>query len=101
MNAIVLFPRAAEVLGADAVAEARRDPAIRHFEGPDFNKPWHLLCEHPMREVYFAHRRQTPWPRVIPEGITIRNVTTRARRSARRRAGAAKRLVRAVGPDQR
>jgi lipopolysaccharide biosynthesis glycosyltransferase len=101
MNAVLIFGRAPQVLGAKAVAEARRDPAIRHFEGPLTNKPWHLLCEHPMRELYFAHRRQTPWRRTIPEGITLGNVARRAKRSARRRASAATRLLRAPQPDQR
>jgi lipopolysaccharide biosynthesis glycosyltransferase len=100
MNAVLIFGRAARVLGERAVAEARRDPAIRHFEGPLMNKPWHLLCEHPMRELYFIHRRQTPWPRTIPEGITLRNFARRAKRSARHRArAAATRLLRAPQPN--
>jgi lipopolysaccharide biosynthesis glycosyltransferase len=62
MNSILLFPRAADVFGADAVAEARDDPAIRHFEGPGDNKPWHPDCERELRDLYFEHRRHTPWP---------------------------------------
>jgi lipopolysaccharide biosynthesis glycosyltransferase len=62
MNSITLFPRALEVFGAEAVAEARADPAIRHFEGPGANKPWHPDCERELRELYFEHRRHTPWP---------------------------------------
>jgi lipopolysaccharide biosynthesis glycosyltransferase len=81
MNSILLFGSSVEVFGADAVAEARRNPAIRHFEGPSVNKPWHLLCERGMREVYFDHRRQTPWPRVRPEGVTPANVVRRLARS--------------------
>jgi lipopolysaccharide biosynthesis glycosyltransferase len=61
MNSILLFPWAADVLGAEAVEEARTDPAIRHFEGPTINKPWHHESESPMRDVYFEHRRQTPF----------------------------------------
>ncbi len=69
-NAMNIFrlPEAAVVFGADAIAEARRDPALRHFEGPDDNKPWHPACTHDDRERYFAHRRRTPWPRVRLEG---------------------------------
>lgn len=48
--------------------EARRSPAIRHFEGPGIHKPWHYRCEWEMRDHYFAHRHQTPWPRVRLEG---------------------------------
>jgi lipopolysaccharide biosynthesis glycosyltransferase len=52
----------------DAEAEARSSPAIRHFEGPGYNKPWHYRCEWELRDRYFTHRRQTPWPRVRLEG---------------------------------
>jgi lipopolysaccharide biosynthesis glycosyltransferase len=77
MNSVVAFPHAAAVLGADRVEEARRDPAIRHFEGPGDNKPWHLLCPWPGRELYREHRRATPWPRVWPEGVTPLGVLRR------------------------
>jgi lipopolysaccharide biosynthesis glycosyltransferase len=78
MNAIVLFPQASEVFEPDELAEARAQPAIRHFEGPAENKPWHYLCAQSMRELYFEHRRRTPWPRVRREGVTARNVLRRA-----------------------
>ena len=61
---IMRFEWADEVFGADVVAEARQRPAIRHFEGPDDNKPWHPACDRDDRDAYFAHRRATPWPRV-------------------------------------
>jgi lipopolysaccharide biosynthesis glycosyltransferase len=77
MNAFLALPNAADVLGAERLEEARRDPAIRHFEGPGDNKPWHLLCRWPGRELYRDHRRATPWPRVWPEGVTPRNVLRR------------------------
>lgn len=85
MNSILQFPWAADLLGADAVEEARRRPAIRHFEGPSVNKPWHYLCERGMRELYVSHRRQTPWPRVKAEGVTPRNVVRRLVRATRER----------------
>lgn len=85
MNSILLFDDAREVFGAQAVEEARQDPAIRHFEGPSVNKPWHLLCEREDRELYHRHRARTPWPRVVPAGATPANLLTRARRNARRR----------------
>ena len=81
MNAMLLFPAAAEVFGADAVEEARRRPGIRHFEGPGDNKPWHYLCGRPQRELYLEHRSATPWPDVALEGATAGN---RLRRLARR-----------------
>ena len=63
MNSILLFPRAVDVFGAEAVREARENPAIRHFEGPEANKPWHPDCERDLRELYAEHRARTPWPR--------------------------------------
>jgi lipopolysaccharide biosynthesis glycosyltransferase len=83
MNALLLFPWSAYVFGPKVVEEARRDVAIRHFEGPGANKPWHFLCTAEMRELYFEHRRQTPWPRVRTEGVTPRNVVKRAARALR------------------
>jgi lipopolysaccharide biosynthesis glycosyltransferase len=80
MNAIVHFDSAPEVLGAERVADARRNPAIRHFEGPSINKPWHLLCEWQNADVYFDYRRQTPWPKVHREGVTPGNVLRRLKR---------------------
>jgi lipopolysaccharide biosynthesis glycosyltransferase len=64
MNSILEFPWADEVFGADAVAEARAHPGIRHFEGPGDNKPWHEACARELRELYALHRRGTPWPEV-------------------------------------
>lgn len=83
-NAILLFPWSAEVFGSDAVEEATRNPAIRHFEGPGLNKPWHYLCDRPMRLAYFQHRRETPWPRTWLAGITPANVVRKQRRRLRR-----------------
>jgi lipopolysaccharide biosynthesis glycosyltransferase len=84
MNALWVYPWAADVFGAEVLAEARRLPAIRHFEGPFFNKPWHLTGDPDARSVYKAHRSATPWPRYLPEGLTAANV---ARRLLGRRSG--------------
>lgn len=64
MNSVMCFPWATYVFGERATEEARRDPAIRHFEGPGPNKPWHAGCDQRWREIYFRHRSQTPWPTV-------------------------------------
>ena len=77
MNSVLTFSWSADVLGAEAVDEARRRPGIRHFEGPGANKPWHLLCDAAGRDRYAAHRRETPWPRWRPEGLTPTNVARR------------------------
>jgi lipopolysaccharide biosynthesis glycosyltransferase len=50
-----------EVHGAHAVAEARSDPRIRHFEGPSLAKPWHYLCPFPGRDEYRRTLAATPW----------------------------------------
>jgi lipopolysaccharide biosynthesis glycosyltransferase len=52
---------AGEVVGDDALREATEDPAIRHFEGPTINKPWHYLCAHPWRGEYRRVLATTPW----------------------------------------
>lgn len=83
MNSIVCFEWASELLGETETEEARRRPAIRHFEGPAYAKPWHVLSPAPWRELYLTHRRRTPWPRVRPVGCTPGNL---ARRALRRQA---------------
>jgi lipopolysaccharide biosynthesis glycosyltransferase len=86
------FPWSTDVFGAEAVREARARPAIRHFEGPDDNKPWHYMCTQDHAELYFLHRRATPWPRLELVGRTPRNVARRLARAGRRRAGRLRRL---------
>lgn len=84
MTAVLDFPQSYDTFGRAAVEEARAQPGIRHFEGPGQNKPWHYLCDRDLRETYFRHRRETPWPDVQLEGRTRRNVAKRL--SARLRA---------------
>jgi lipopolysaccharide biosynthesis glycosyltransferase len=79
MNSFFVYPWAADLFDADALALAKSNPAIRHFEGPGLNKPWHYLCEWDFRDLYAEHRSQTPWPRFRPEGKTARNVLKRMR----------------------
>jgi lipopolysaccharide biosynthesis glycosyltransferase len=91
MNSVLLFHAAVEIFGAEAVEEARRNPAVRHFEGPAENKPWHYRCGREMRELYIEHRRHTPWPRVRLEGSPrdrlLGPIEARARGLARRLFG--------------
>lgn len=84
-NSVLEFDASFDVLDRTEVEEARARPAIRHFEGGGANKPWHLLCDHRMKEVYFEHRRQTPWPKVKLEGVTAANVVRWATAKAARR----------------
>jgi lipopolysaccharide biosynthesis glycosyltransferase len=76
-NAILYLETADAVLGAVAAAEARAHPAILHFEGPAWAKPWHYLSSHPYRHTYLSHRAQTPWPHVRLEGRTAGNFARR------------------------
>ena len=87
MNAFFVYAWAADVFGADALEEAKRNPAVRHFEGPDQNKPWHLFADRELRALYLRHRRRTPWPRVRVAGRTPANLLRLARRKVRARAG--------------
>jgi lipopolysaccharide biosynthesis glycosyltransferase len=71
MNSMVFHPELARAtLGAAEVDRALAAPAIRHFEGPGFNKPWHAQHERPGRRLYRLHRRATPWPRYSFDGDT-------------------------------
>jgi lipopolysaccharide biosynthesis glycosyltransferase len=84
MNSMVLHPELARAaLGASEVDEALAAPAIRHFEGPGFNKPWHAEHERLGRRLYRAHRRATPWPRYSLDGDTWRRRIKRLRASSR------------------
>jgi lipopolysaccharide biosynthesis glycosyltransferase len=80
MNSILAFDYAAEYFDAADLAEARIAPAIRHFEGPGENKPWHLLADREGRRRYRLHRLRTPWPLHWPDGATPRNFARLARR---------------------
>jgi lipopolysaccharide biosynthesis glycosyltransferase len=72
-NSILLFRTGEELLGVVPTAEARAHPAILHFEGPAWAKPWHYLSTHPQRPMYFEHRAHTPWPKVELEERTLEN----------------------------
>jgi lipopolysaccharide biosynthesis glycosyltransferase len=87
MNAYFVFPWSVDAFGAERLAEALADPAIRHFEGPGSNKPWHYLGDREGRRAYDAHRRQTPWPRYWPAGVSPRNVGRRLERAVGREGG--------------
>lgn len=80
MNAVMNFDFADEYFDARTLEEARRSPAVRHYEGPLWNKPWHLLSDPDVQRPYLEHRSQTPWPRVRLEGRTPRNLMRYARR---------------------
>jgi lipopolysaccharide biosynthesis glycosyltransferase len=90
MNAVIHLPWATDAFAIEELEEARTHPAIRHFEGPPVCKPWHYLCEQSMRDLYFEHRQQTPWPDVRIEGRTPRAIVSRLLRDARLRVASAR-----------
>jgi lipopolysaccharide biosynthesis glycosyltransferase len=85
MNAFDVYPWTAYVFGSGELEEARSRPAIRHFEGPGQNKPWHADCTHELREIYHAHRVQTPWPEYRPLRASARERLSRQLGAVRRR----------------
>ncbi len=85
MNSILWFEAAAEYFDPEVLSEARRDPVIRHFEGPVSGKPWHVLGDIDGRRLYDHHRRETPWSRVHRIGWTPMNVLRYWGRLGRRR----------------
>lgn len=54
-------------------AEAVASPAILHFEGSIFAKPWHYRCVHPHRALYRAYRERSPWPLVTLDGSNLKS----------------------------
>lgn len=43
----------------DMAAEAINNPGILHYT--DSKKPWNLFCDHPLRQLYWRYRRDTPF----------------------------------------
>ncbi|TCT44966.1 DUF4422 domain-containing protein [Martelella mediterranea] len=52
--------------------EAASDPAIVHFT--DKRKPWHLKCTHPLTELYWDYRNETPWAETQAERVKRKTV---------------------------
>lgn len=42
------------------IVEACKNPVIVHFCMPQ--KPWHIECINPYKELYYKYRKMTPWP---------------------------------------
>jgi lipopolysaccharide biosynthesis glycosyltransferase len=79
MNSVLHFDEAVDAFGAEAVEQARSRPAIRHFEGPAENKPWHPRCAYADRELYLRHRAQTPWPKLPRVRPSLKDLWRRLR----------------------
>jgi lipopolysaccharide biosynthesis glycosyltransferase len=74
MNSVYFMEEAKRIFPENQVAEAVSEPAILHFEGPDFAKPWHYLSTHPYRERFWDHLRATPFATPQPSGRTLKNI---------------------------
>lgn len=83
-NSVLYYDWAREVLGEEAVAQARAHPAIVHFEGPAQAKPWHPGSPHIYRDEYLRYRAQTPWPTLDEEREGLAARASRILRGARR-----------------
>ena len=55
--------------------QAQREPAIIHFNSS--LKPWLHSCQHPRRQLYWQHLRQTPWRNARPQEFRWRNLVLR------------------------
>lgn len=57
---------------ASEMKVAMANPAIVHFVGPE--KPWHYLCCHPYKDLYFRYREKAPWSGMkLPEPEQLLN----------------------------
>lgn len=93
MNSLPFYPDSATFFDDNEVADALRSPAVLHFEGTGFGKPWHFLNRGPHREIYYRHLRASGWRAPVVEGLTPGNIARRYLPSS------AKRLIkRALSP---
>jgi lipopolysaccharide biosynthesis glycosyltransferase len=81
--------------GPDRVDEAIGDPAIVHFTGGSFNRPWQTPCRNPRRDEWLAWLDRTAWSGWRPQPTPL----------LPRALGRAQRALRLVryggGPDLR
>jgi lipopolysaccharide biosynthesis glycosyltransferase len=70
--------------GREQLDEALRDPAIVHFTGGSFNRPWQAPCRNPYRDEWLAYLDRTAWRgwRPDPKPAVVRG-WGRARRAFR------------------
>ncbi len=72
-NSLYFYDYADAQFGKKVVRESIDHPAIVHFEGPAYKKPWHRLCKHPHQSTYLYYRQKTPWSDVVLMGDTLKN----------------------------
>ena len=71
MNSFWTWPELAAEVHGGQLAEAKKKPAILHFEGPSVSKPWHFLSVHEWRDAYRDTLARTPWHATPLEDRTI------------------------------
>ncbi len=54
----------------DEAFEAVKSPGIIHFT--DRKKPWQAKCRHPLRDLYWKYRNETPWRETVLSGLVRR-----------------------------
>ena len=70
--------------GRDRIDEALADPAIVHFTGGSFNRPWQAPCGNPYRDEWLACLDRTAWRGWRPEpSPAIARAWGRTKRAAR------------------
>lgn len=73
-NGMIYNAWGCKLLDSDELSSALEKPGIFHFEGGEAGKPWHFLCTHPHKHLYYKYRRQTPWPVTIPDGLSAKTL---------------------------
>jgi lipopolysaccharide biosynthesis glycosyltransferase len=77
--------------GRDRIDEALADPAIVHFTGGSFNRPWQAPCRNPYRDEWFECLDRSAWrgwrPKPAPPLARAWGGTKRAARVLRHGGG--------------
>lgn len=47
--------------GEEEIRESRENPAVIHFSGNKYCKPWNDICNHPKRDLYYKYKKRTPF----------------------------------------
>ena len=50
-----------ELMNHEEMNSLVNDPAIVHFAGGGFHKPWYYKCQHPFKNLYQKYLKHTPW----------------------------------------
>jgi len=56
----------------EEIRRAKKHPVIVHYTGS--SKPWHLLNNHPYKNLYWKYRSMTPYKSFLPDDFTLINI---------------------------